>query len=154
LGEQSSVNLRGEFHTDNVINFEEKQEEGGEPTASPNTDVKGVIGKEKNDVVNADTNKFYTTFWQLQQYFSMPTRLFDNEQRYADFKTALEQTIEVFSKTPVIKTGSSNNDKKGVKRKRSYPNSDQDIDNYNPRYLTSRELFHLEVSPLTEAFLI
>ncbi|KAF2153803.1 hypothetical protein K461DRAFT_292513 [Myriangium duriaei CBS 260.36] len=162
LGEQSSVNLRGEFHTDNVTIFDESAT--STPTA---TQVTSPAAHDENDESKKqisdpekvkqpgsksgdnDLAKFYSIFWRLQQDFSMPTRLIESDEHFTSFKTGLERTIEVFSKTPVVKTKSVADDSRGVKRKRGTQDDTAYQGDYNPKYLTSRELFELELSDLS-----
>ncbi|KAL8715036.1 MAG: hypothetical protein Q9220_000993 [cf. Caloplaca sp. 1 TL-2023] len=194
LGDRSSVNLRGEYHVENVTVFEktpDKQTGGSESTM----DIDGESGPAENEKapVSGDTNttkgdaksqntqstdlpaksvKFdaqedkppepepdtdilYPIFWSLQDVFSQPTRLF-NTQTFQSFKSGLELTIRKFkavqqqqqsrgtSKLP------SSDLHRPLKRKRGSTEPDQQTlaSSFNPRYLTSRDLFSLEISDL------
>ncbi|KAK3049372.1 hypothetical protein LTR09_009291 [Extremus antarcticus] len=182
LGDKSSVNLRGEFHTENTTKFEvadlqadqdgEKMELDNEQSASetatpkvstpqPPTkpgskavSIKPLPKKEEEVLLSADA--LYGMFWRLQQDFSDPTRLF-SAGNFQTFKKGLDRTITKFKKTPtVVQTQASNSGKRGVKRRldedgatsESGADSGQLVDNYNPKYLTSRDLFELELSDL------
>ncbi|KAF4550910.1 THO complex subunit 1 transcription elongation factor-like protein [Elsinoe fawcettii] len=164
LGEQSSVNLRGEFHTDNVTLFEE---DPGSGSVSASEDAMDVDNKPEADTEHQDRrkrrkpsskkqkrqaediNKFYTTFWRLQRDFSTPLRLTENEEAFANFKSSLESTITRFSNTTVVKTKSVADESRGTKRKRGQDEPNDYQGNYNPKYLTSKELFELELSDLS-----
>lgn len=111
-------------------------------------------GKEKPPPVEEEkvlgNDELYPIFWLLQASFSDPTRLF-TQDNFESFKKGLSQTIAKFKQTPtVVQTKATDDDKDGVKEKMGQGSSVQDqyIDNYNPKYLTSPELFGLELSDL------
>ncbi|KAK1090324.1 hypothetical protein LTR48_008509, partial [Friedmanniomyces endolithicus] len=92
------------------------------------------------------------------QAFSDPTRLFA-KAHFETFKKGLGQTLTKFRKTPtVVQTKAAATINRGIKRKLdsddpvSQPDGDESTDhfadNYNPKYLTSRDLFDLELSDL------
>lgn len=143
LGEQSSVNLRGEFHTDNVTIFDDEK---GAAEKQPEATAEAT---QSSKAENNDLAQFYQVFWRLQQDFSMPTRLIESDEHFSNFKSSLERTIDQFSKTPVVKTKSVAEDSRGVKRKRGREDENAYQGDYNPKYLTSRELFDLELSDLS-----
>ncbi|RAQ47627.1 THO complex subunit Tho1 [Aspergillus flavus] len=188
LGDKSAVNLRGEYHTENVTTFDEIPEldtsvsdeadvvmsdEQGPPTttegqqenndteapsiADPQAPVqdqpaapKVIISQEEGvDEKANDLNKLYPTFWGLQAYFSAPTRIFD-PQHFATFRTGLEATLSAFKSvnTDLESSGTSKTSeelRKSNKRKRT--SDGQEIaSSFNPKYLTSRDLFDLEVN--------
>lgn len=95
-----------------------------------------------------ELDKLYPIFWSLQESFSMPTRLFETKYFQA-FKEGLNSTIRKFQSIhqELQARGTSRlleESKRATKRKRSSP--DDEISNsINPRYLTSRDLFDLEV---------
>ena len=181
LGDKSSVNLRGEYHTENVTFYEQNPPEisvaepmdiGEEPVGAAeenNTDSgedvqKADAGKtdreetlskidQEADTIKNDNSSFYPIFWRLQTDFSEPTRLFKDEN-FALFKEGLEKTIERFKQTPVVvQTRTGVESQRGLKRKLGDDAGDHYAANYNPKYLTSRELFDLEVhyNPLCDA---
>lgn len=185
LGDRSSVNLRGEYHVENVTVFEDvppKAElnlEHGmdvdqkgtlipEQDAAQNKDVppadltsttsetpanslkvvKFDAQDEKLQEESTDMDTLYPIFWSLQAFFSTPTRLFDdsNLQR---FQLGLSSTLgkfkEVQQDLQARGTSKSPEDgKRGVKRKRN-GQEDELSSSFNPKYLTSRDLFDLEV---------
>jgi THO complex subunit 1 len=175
LGDKSSVNLRGEFHTDNTTNFDEqglaaahddddgmdvdnasqRPEDGttSDPSksSSKSTNTKDQGGKK--DERTLPNHELYPIFWRLQHDFSNPTRLYEGAN-FSAFKQGLSSTIAKFKKSPtVVQAKVLDTDHHGAKRESGEDASmDQDddglIDNYNPKYLTSRDLFHLELSDL------
>ncbi|KAL2005947.1 hypothetical protein VTN00DRAFT_10440 [Thermoascus crustaceus] len=191
LGDKSSVNLRGEYHTENVTTFDKiskpaKRENGKiEASASDENIVSGRTESQKfssvqarqdiegSPAVNGETQKqpdfavpegkissaeqpvdldaLYPIFWDLQSYFSAPTRLF-NPQHFASFKVGLEATLDTFKRvnTDLDSRGfvkGSEELRRGTKRKRMGDESEI-ATSFNPKYLTSRDLFDLEVNDI------
>lgn len=177
LGDKSSVNLRGEYHVENVTTFDlptQKESDADKMDEDTDTDSKsglkpalsegnGVskVGEERgassklvtfsSPDVPKDFDKLYPIFWSLQDSFSQPKKLFDKQQ-FASFKSGLEATMTVFMSVQNENNGrparSADESKRGTKRKRGQ--SDEDLANgFNPKYLTSRDLFELEVSKLS-----
>lgn len=183
LGDKSSVNLRGEFHTENVTTFEipnkpkhdemETDETGANEAPADSEAEKPAVDQKPDgdqsteeaskppEVVVSDTkdaekeksidlDALYPIFWGLQAYFSSPTKLFD-PQHFASFKSGLEATLSTFK---LINTDLDTRSaakapdevRRGVKRKRTGDGVDISS-TFNPKYLTSRELFDLEVKP-------
>lgn len=177
LGDKSSVNLRGEFHTENQTKFDvEAEPENGEkmdvdpkpeeaslkePTPQPvpagKPGSKAVPIKPPPKMTQEEevlsSSQLYPIFWRLQHDFSDPTRLFD-VANFTTFKKGLASTIVKFKKTPtVVQTRAVEENKRGTKRKHGEngtngTDNDHLADNYNPKYLTSRDLFDLELSDL------
>lgn len=172
LGDKSSVNLRGEFHVENTTKFEipdsdqmeldDKPFEGEnapqaakaetpQPPTKPGQKGTPLRTAQKPPVdVALSTNELYPIFWRLQQDFSDPTRLFAKD-KFATFQKGLHHTLTKFKKTPtVVQTKAGNESSRGVKRKAGEddPSADTLDDKYNPKYLTSRDLFDLELSDL------
>jgi len=197
LGDRSSVNLRGEYHTENVTVFEDlpprdeqKGEDGmdidegrgdvmevdkpadtntGELTsqtatrwkdldihaASTSKTVKfdGNDGEkfETSNQAAVDTNTLYPIFWSLQENFSIPTRLFE-DTNLQSLKSGLESTMHKFKDVhhQLSARGTSklpDESRRGIKRKRN-GQEDELSTSFNPKYLTSRDLFDLEISDL------
>ena len=169
LGDRSSVNLRGEYHTENVTTYDKLPKE---TTPSPEPD-KMDVDKESTSALNApktstngekastdstskdpsskpedsfNADALYPIFWSLQENFNQPKKLFD-KSTFTGFKAGLEATMKMFDwvhETAVRPAQPEEEGKRGVKRKRSQ--GDDDLANtFNPRYLTSRDLFELEV---------
>ncbi len=185
LGDRSSVNLRGEYHVENITVFEDlplktdlKIEDGmevdqddakaemeqiakseatstAEPTktssetpAIPPKVVKFDAQDEKAKEKPVDMDSLYPIFWSLQEDFSTPTRLFD-DTNLQGFQKGLSSTLikfkEVQQDLQARGTSKLSDDgKRGVKRKRS-GQEDELSSSFNPKYLTSRDLFDLEV---------
>ena len=93
------------------------------------------------EVDGIDASHLYPAFWSLQHAFSNPTKLF-HEAEFILFKTALDLTIRKFKSVPKVPQTSEN--RAGTKRKRG-PEHDELASSFNPKYLTSRDLFELEV---------
>ncbi len=166
LGDRSSVNLRGEFHVENVTTFEEsapreKSEDGsamdvdGKEQAKTEGNVaegtktttqeNGVDGKASDETV-LDTDALYPVFWRLQQAFSNPPRLFSS-QPFQEFKSGLQATITKFKHVPKLpQARPAAESRRGTKRK-GEDDADDFASTFNPRYLTSKDLFRLEVVP-------
>jgi THO complex subunit 1 len=180
LGDKSSVNLRGEYHTENVTTFDKippKESESesdpekmdldsdanskatpaaskpttngvpstGKSIEEPSSGTKGVTFS-KAEPMSAD--ELYPIFWSLQESFNQPKKLF-NVTHFGGFKVGLEATMVMFKSAQTEMNGRplkvAEEGKRGTKRKRSQ--GEDDLANaFNPKYLTSRDLFELEVT--------
>lgn len=198
LGDKSSVNLRGEYHTDNVTVFEELPpkveddvgdgmdvdveeeagKEGAEAVAQKEADTEVQAAEHPKDsseqtttsvkLMQPDTKDekkdgksreaapdmgtLYPVFWSLQQSFSNPTRLFD-DANLQSMKDGLKATMlkfkEVHQEVPTRSIPRvPDESKRGTKRKRN-GQEDEMSASFNPKYLTSRDLFDLEISDLS-----
>ena len=184
LGDRSSVNLRGEYHVENVTAFEklppkaelkleddmevdqkdekaELEKDGVmseaaveqakttlEPPETASTVAKFDAWNEKAEEKPEDMAALYPVFWSLQENFSTPTRLFD-DTNLKNFQQGLSSTLvkfkEVQQDLQARGTSKPHDDgKRGVKRKRN-GQEDEISSSFNPKYLTSRDLFDLEV---------
>ena len=181
LGDRSSVNLRGEYHVENITVFEglppkaglkledgmevdqqvkspESQQGSGKNEAADEQakaaleqrakSVRSDAQEEKAQEKPADMDTLYPLFWSLQESFSTPTRLFD-DTNLQDFQRGLSSTLikfkEVQQDLQVRGTSKLHDDgRRGVKRKRN-GHEDELSSSFNPKYLTSRDLFDLEV---------
>lgn len=186
LGDKSAVNLRGEYHTENVTTFDEntksateekkdeediemsdQKESEDQPAEKDNQQISGeqdtpktpkVVVSDNNDNKDpekkVDLDTLYPMFWGLQAYFSSPTRMFD-PQHFATFKAGLEDTLFAFKNINIdienpTTSRSAEELRKSMKRKRT--SDDPEISSsFNPKYLTSRDLFDLEVCVYDEA---
>ncbi|RWA11722.1 hypothetical protein EKO27_g3371 [Xylaria grammica] len=165
-GDRSSVNLRGEYHVENVTAFEEiptasdgsvldKMDIDTEGDASKNEtkDAKSITkavsfeAKNKSEPDKTlDTDSLYPVFWSLQHFFSQPTTLFDQSE-LTKFKSGIEATMSAFETVEKIqKTTKGPDEYKLIPQKRKAAEANEDLrsTNNNPKYLTSRELFELE----------
>lgn len=166
-GDKSSVNLRGEYHTQNVTTYdqapakpedaEDKMEVDSEATVVKEKDSgdqaqsKSVSFNEKKDAPSTkalDADALYPVFWSLQESFNQPKKLFD-AGHLAHFKTGMEATMTAFKANPVphdAKSSKQNDEsRRGQKRKLESEDDDGVLASFNPKYLTSRDLFELEV---------
>ncbi|KAL2837737.1 THO complex subunit 1 transcription elongation factor-domain-containing protein [Aspergillus pseudodeflectus] len=183
LGDKSAVNLRGEYHTENVTTFDTITKESTDQADGMDVDMldikestpidgsraterQGVDEKSNTQDLpgtpkvtitrpedqtpgkSVDLDSLYPVFWGLQAYFSAPTRVFDT-QHFATFKTGLESTLSAFKnvKTDLETSNSKSSEeiRKSNKRKRT-ADGPEIASSFNPKYLTSRELFDLEVN--------
>jgi THO complex subunit 1 len=119
----------------------------------------GANGDTKRPEPEMSTDKLYTIFWSMQHAFVDPTRLF-NAESFQTFREGLAATMKRFKSAddeltkpggkseggaPVKRDGGSiGGPGVGEKRKRE---DEEEIkgEGFNPKYLTSRELFELEV---------
>ena len=190
LGDRSSVNLRGEYHVDNVTAFNETSsgaleiatpmdidvkdtlnetaERDDQPETLPANPVIGDRGGNGKEVIVAqkstaganhadpkdkeqtiDSDILYPIFWGLQSFFSHPTKLFEPKSLEL-FRSGLGMTLSKFKEQHRDfdsrgNTKATEESKRSLKRKREGP-SDEAANSFNPKYLTSRDLFELEVS--------
>ncbi|KAL1902562.1 hypothetical protein Sste5346_001004 [Sporothrix stenoceras] len=175
LGDKSSVNLRGEYHVENVTTYDETpvktgtEEDGGEKMevdeATTTTTATTATADEKP---KTDFAALYPIFWSLQTSFSQPKKLFD-PAHFAQFKAGMDASLAAFqqisSQDNSRKQRQLDESRRGVKRKRDKEEKEKEVkdvvkteakneedelaDTYNPKYLTSRDLFELETSDLT-----
>ena len=174
LGDKSSVNLRGEYHVENTTNYDAvtaKSEdatrpmeidagadgarpnaEAGTPAASNDTSgvqtpIRPSMPPSSSTVEEGkpDLDLLYPLFWSLQSYFSAPTKLFDRAN-LTSFKEGISATMSCFqTMTAHTAVGSRQGDtKRGTKRKRTEAGNEVSS-TFNPKYLTNRDLFDLEV---------
>ena len=163
LGDKSSVNLRGNFHVENVTTFEDTLKESNTDDSSMQIDSDESISASKVDAKSeektlqaGDTGKnddgkptildadaLYPIFWSLQHSFSNPPRLFE-ENNFKEFQKGLEATLAKFREVPkVIQAGDS--ERKKDQKSQEGDDYDAFANSFNPKYLTSRDLFKLEV---------
>ncbi|KAJ6262817.1 hypothetical protein Dda_1374 [Drechslerella dactyloides] len=168
LSERSGVNLRGEFHVDNKTTFDNEEESNqhalpaggvrkeqepdqpGSHTPTASGDAMDMALSDASLAADAGL-RLYTTLWSTQHDFAEPTRLFQ-KPNLDSFKTSLEAVIKAF-KASIDEHGhnlpsAALEIKRGIKRKRDGDDRQAELNNYNPKYLTSRELFDLEVRDL------
>jgi THO complex subunit 1 len=167
MGDKGTVNLRGSYHTENVTTWEEITPKSEDQTpekmdldTKEDAIVKPVLGagtkavsfdpKDKSSSQKPlEPDALYPIFWSLQDYFCQPLKLFDT-QNMAKFKAGLEATLVAFES---VAQGQRNpqtiDDTKDVSRKRKrFEVDSSESGNFNPKYLTSRDLFELEMSDL------
>ncbi|KAI1450673.1 THO complex subunit 1 transcription elongation factor-domain-containing protein [Annulohypoxylon stygium] len=170
LGDRSSVNLRGEYHVENVTTFDDTPTQPTDSSDSMMIDTtetgsakdakgdskstaKAVSFDSKNKPTSEkplDTDALYPVFWSLQHYFSQPTAMFDPAE-LGKFKSGLEATMSAFETVEKLQRSTKgSDDSKLIPQKRKQQEGDEDLrsSTNNPKYLTSRELFELEISDL------
>ncbi|KAK4975573.1 hypothetical protein LTR66_010968 [Elasticomyces elasticus] len=100
----------------------------------------------RTDDPTVDNNSLYPMFWRLQQDLSNPVRLFE-KANFQTFKEGLATSLAKFRKTPVVVQTkvSEHGGAQGEKEKHGDEHVDRSSSSYNPKYLTSRDLFDLEV---------
>ncbi|KAK3906484.1 THO complex subunit 1 transcription elongation factor-domain-containing protein [Staphylotrichum tortipilum] len=165
LGDKSSVNLRGEYHVENVTTFDQEPLPAADGDKMDGDKMDGdKMDGDKMDVDTADTKSqkdkpldpdaLYPTFWSLQESFNQPKKLFD-PAHFAAFKAGLEATMATFrsirpeqpSRAKEKQERPAEEMKPTLKRKRDDVD-DELASGFNPKYLTSRDLFKLEISDL------
>ncbi|KAM3488785.1 hypothetical protein MY3957_007927 [Beauveria namnaoensis] len=146
LGDRSSVNLRGEYHVENVTTYETtangdatKMDVDAETNGEEMADAKD--GKPKEGSSRLSSEELYPLLWSLQESFSQPTTLFDSA-KFSHFKHSLEETMKAFESLHA-------DDQRSLKRKRNDEGATTIAEAFNPKYLTSQDLFELEISDLS-----
>jgi THO complex subunit 1 len=157
LGDKSSVNLRGEYHVENETTFD--HDIGGKDESGDKVDVdtqnnglkpSSADGTGSQPTKPLSSDELYPIFWSLQSSFSQPKKLFD-AAHLAQFKSGLGATMARFS---TIKPETPNKTKqdedprtnpKSSPRETAEDGDDELANTFNPKYLTSRDLFELEV---------
>lgn len=179
------MNLRGEYHVENVTTYEDRPvehasaqddsmqmdttvgiadtpvkveaptgsvtEDGGKSgsndvdTSSKMVAINGEMDAEATEI---DMDELYPVFWSLQENFSNPTRLFE-QANFQHFKSGLQSTMNKLQSVHQDLQGRGTSriveeSKRGLKRKRGDEGNELST-NFNPKYLTSRDLFELEV---------
>lgn len=139
LGDKSSVNNRGEYHVNNETQWEQDTDH------VPASSLDAAIG-----TAPLSCDDLYPLFWPLQESFSQPLKLMDPSHMQR-FKRGMEETVKKFETFPSEEgprsTGPQDDSKQSLKRKRE--GSEGDVDTFNPKYLSSKDLFELEISDLT-----
>ncbi|KAM6526359.1 hypothetical protein FSOLCH5_002475 [Fusarium solani] len=147
LGDKSSVNLRGEYHVENVTTYETTTAENDSkmdvdtPTGGAKSTSRSNDAKKGDKEKPLSTDALYPLFWSLQESFSQPKRLFE-AANLASFKESLGATMKFFQTI-------HNDSRRSLKRKRDAGEEDENSNAFNPKYLTSRDLFDLEISDLS-----
>ncbi|KAF4442491.1 nuclear matrix p84 [Fusarium acutatum] len=153
LGDKSSVNLRGEYHVENVTTYEatraedeskmavDEPEEQLKEQAESKSTPKSADAKKADKEKPLSTDELYPIFWSLQEYFSQPKKLFETTN-LSSFKEGLAATMNVFQTV-------HNDSRRSLKRKRESGEEDESSNTFNPKYLTSKDLFDLEISDLS-----
>jgi THO complex subunit 1 len=159
FGDRSSVNLQGAYHVENVTNYE--TETTADDASKMDVDSSADARKESEgskSSTNGDGKKgspplsseaLYPLFWPLQASFSQPLTLFEPSVMKT-FKNSVEETVKKFETIPPTEGPRSQTTQEesnpGRKRKRGDGEDELDeVETFNPKYLTSKDLFDLEV---------
>ena len=165
------MNLRGEYHVENVTTWDQEPPKAEDPSADSmdvdteetqgestqrtgdkrSTPKPGAADAKKQQDKALDLEALYPIFWSLQESFNQPKKLFEPAQ-FASFKSGLEATMATFQSIKVDQSArsrdskdKSDESKRALKRKRGEGEDDELANGFNPKYLTSRDLFKLEV---------
>lgn len=156
LGDRSSVNLRGEYHVENVTAYEKPTDEKSKMEIDTEEDQKETTegkeedkGDKKRSGEPLSSDELYGLFWPLQECFSQPLTLFE-PATFKKFQLGVEETVKKFRTYPSdegLRSSSAQEDaKQNLKRKRDGSDGTGQSEAFNPKYLTSKDLFDLEVS--------
>jgi THO complex subunit 1 len=151
LGDKSSVNRQGDYNTDNVTTFEAlpllEDHKNADPDAMETTvetdSEPAKAQSEKDTRPSMTTDELYPAFWDMQKSFANPTKVLQPEV-FIGFKRSFDATLEKFKSMPKMLSTSSEG--RGTKRGIDDMETDDFAADRNPKYLTSRELFGLEVN--------
>lgn len=107
-----------------------------------------IDGETDSKATQTDLDELYPLFWSLQENFSNPTSVFE-EANFQRFKSGLQSTMHKLQSAHQDLQGRGvskivEESKRGTKRRRGDDGSELST-NFNPKYLTSRDLFELEV---------
>ncbi|PFH61119.1 hypothetical protein XA68_18183 [Ophiocordyceps unilateralis] len=156
LGDRSSVNLRGEFHVENVTSYEVSDSAADESKmdldAQADSGTKAVLSGIKKAQKTFDPENLYAPFWSLQESFSQPLKLFD-PVHLIRFKSNLEATMKAFQAIHNAEgphaSKTADGAKRDARRRREEDAVDDGPETFNPKYLTSKDLFELEIGDLS-----
>jgi THO complex subunit 1 len=169
LGDRSSVNRHGDYNMENVTAFDHVSDAGTEehqdqdvsmadvgpgsdasnqksdPKDGPaDTDMPETDSKIDAEPKSMDIDELYSTFWALQKSFAYPPRLFD-AKLLDNFKLSFAATLMKLREIPKVMSATAPESRRVGKRTAEETERDEFTNSFNPKYLTSRELFELEV---------
>jgi THO complex subunit 1 len=159
LGDRSSVNRHGDYNSENVTTFDElppkeQLQSTGEDTVmtdvvssnetKQNAGETNEISEQASTSIIKDMDELYPVFWGLQKSFAYPPSVWDTTI-LDSFKKAFESTIEKFKEMRNVLSTTNSEQRRGTKRKSEELEMEEFSNSFNPKYLTSRELFELEV---------
>lgn len=156
LGDKSSVNLRGEFHIENITTYDEDAQTTNHIEESMDVDDKEKVQETSTQgratSAKTDLSQLYPVFWSLQSLFSSPTKLFESAVMQ-QFKDGIKQTMACFTTVAnnTAPTTAQDPEKRSLKRKRGdhdSENAELNASAFNPKYLTNRDLFDLEIQDI------
>jgi THO complex subunit 1 len=169
LGDRSSVNRHGDYNSENVTTFDKvPQKESSQinsedtmmldatPSNEDTSNSYDANAKKADDVPQTpmvENDELYPVFWGLQKSFAYPPSVWE-PATLAGFKSSFEATLEKFKEMRNVLTTSNSEQRRGIKRT---PEEAETYDlsySFTPKYLTSRELFELEVRKSLESCLV
>lgn len=110
----------------------------------PESEEKSPKSPDRKTELLTNEGLLYSAFWTMQQAFSNPPEYFFKQNKMDEFMPILEATLAKFREVPKVNQAAA--DLRGVKRTADeLDTNDQFANTFNPKYLTSRELFTLEV---------
>lgn len=141
LHDRSSVNRQGDYNSENVTTFDDlpAKDDHDQDVSMTSDSADGANGAKSDAGPKPD--ELYAVFWGLQKSFAYPPRVFD-PAALEDFKKGFEATLAKFKDMPKVMAESVRLD---AKRKADFGDQEELANSFNPKYLTSRELFELEV---------
>lgn len=162
------MNLRGNFHVENVTTFEDylKSSEGDadvmeveakdtEDDAPKDEDAAETVSQTREAKLSSgekrgtmDIDELYPVFWSLQHVFSNPQKLFEEED-FKQFRERLETTLAKFKEVPKV-IQSTDSDRLRATQPWADDEKDEFASTFNPKFLTSRDLFKLQVRSATQ----
>ena len=117
------------------------------PSSEENSNSNETNGKKSEDFApgsGMDNDELYPVFWGLQKSFAYPPSAWEPAV-LEGFKKNFEATLGKFKEMRNVLTTSNIEQRRGIKR------TSEEVETYDlsysftPKYLTSRELFELEV---------
>lgn len=158
LGERSSVNPKGEFHKENITAYESvpspEPQDAAQAASQRDVEMAGVSNNSPPDAKEKTPghttllgeDELYPIFWKMQEAFSNPPDYFFKDKRTEEFKRGLEATLDKFIAVPKVNQAAASESRSSNKRSAEEMEHEEGAGNtFNPKYLTSRELFSLEV---------
>ncbi|KTW30809.1 hypothetical protein T552_00521 [Pneumocystis carinii B80] len=162
LRERSGLNLRGDFHVENITvwedmnhNFHENQKQQGEikkeDKISDKEKKRDISDNEKKEKIPLNT--FYTIFWSMQKFFSDPSLLY-NSKEMQEFKLNASIVLDKIKsledeqrKANEVKIENRKGDRKKKPESLKYQQSHDYFEmHFFPKFLTSFKLFKLQLT--------
>ncbi|KAG4095243.1 hypothetical protein H8356DRAFT_1687632 [Neocallimastix lanati (nom. inval.)] len=125
LTERSGVNLRGDFDTENITNFE-------------NEDLINI-----NDINSSE--HFYELFWNTQKYLNCPLLIFQKNE-FDIFEKSINKILTEIEKFTPLERDSNGSTKR--RKQKSLQDNTVAVDVFNffySKYLTGKNIFDLEL---------
>ncbi|KAG4306312.1 hypothetical protein PORY_000300 [Pneumocystis oryctolagi] len=163
LGERSGLNLRGDFHVENVTVLDDLKNIMNEDLKKMDEILKedGLLNiKEKRNEIHEHEKReknfmetFYTIFWSTQKFFSDPSLLY-NSKEFQEFKSNTSVILDKIKsledehlKTNEVKSESRKGDRKKKVDSFKHQLSQDYLQTYfSPKFLTNYKLLKLELS--------